>query len=155
MMILDNSTTAMTGHQDHACTGETLMGELIPSIDIKKMCEAMGIEHVYEISSFDLKGLTTLLKEETKRDALSVIICKSPCVLIKKDRINIIKNQYVVDPEKCIACGVCMKPGCPALTRDEDGKTKINDALCNGCGLCYRLCNFGAINMVDTALDRL
>ena len=79
VIILDNSTTGMTGHQDHAATGKTLQGELTYAINIYHLCKAMGIEHVYEIDAFDIEGLEKLLKQETQRDALSVIITKSPC----------------------------------------------------------------------------
>lgn len=153
VLILDNSITAMTGHQQNLATGKNLMGETAPAISIKKICEAMGIEHVYEIFSFDLDGLATLFKEAKNRDALTVIIAQSQCVLLKDNPP--IKHQYKVDAESCRACGVCMKPGCPALTRDENGKTLINDSMCNGCGLCYRLCPFDAIKMVDSVIDVL
>ena len=153
VLILDNSITAMTGHQQNLATGKNLMGEDAAAINIKALCEAMGIKHVYEIFSFDLDGLATLFKEAKKRDELTVIIAQSQCVLLKDNPP--IKNQYKVDAEACRACGVCMKPGCPALTRDENGKTLINDSMCNGCGLCYRLCPFAAIKMVDSVIDVL
>lgn len=153
VLILDNAITAMTGHQQNLATGKSLMGYPAPSISIKKMCEAMGINHVIEIFSFNLKDLEKLFKEAKARDELTVIIAQSPCVLLKDNPP--IKNQYKVDAEACRACGVCMRPGCPALTRDEDGKTLINDSMCNGCGLCYQLCPFDAIKMVDSIIDVL
>ncbi|RVU54246.1 indolepyruvate ferredoxin oxidoreductase subunit alpha [Anaerosphaera multitolerans] len=152
VLILDNSITAMTGHQENPATGKTLMGEDVSPIDIKKICEAMGINRVKEISSFDLEGLTKTFKEELSSNELSVIIAKAPCVLLKGVAI---KNQYVVNKEKCRKCGLCMKPGCPALTKDEDGSTKINDTMCNGCGLCFRLCPFDAIEKVESVIDSL
>lgn len=153
VLILDNAITAMTGHQQNLATGKNLMGENAPAIKIKTLCEAIGIQHVYEIFSFDLDGLATLFKEAKNRDTLTVIIAQSQCVLLKDNPP--IKHQYKVDAEACRACGVCMKPGCPALTRDADGKTLINDSMCNGCGLCYRLCPFDAIKMVDSVIDVL
>lgn len=153
VLILDNSITAMTGHQQNLSTGKTLMGTPAPVINIKRLCEGMGIEHVYEIYSFDLRGLERLFREAREREAVTVIIAQSQCVLLKDNPP--IRHQYRVEPEECRACGLCMKPGCPALTRDAAGKTLINDAMCNGCGLCFRLCPFGAIQMVDSVIDAI
>lgn len=142
VIILDNSTTGMTGHQDHAATGKTLMGEVVPAINIYHLCKAMGIEHVQEINAFDLKALEQALKEETKRDAVSVIITKAPCVLLKG---NVFPNVCRPLPEKCKKCGACLRPGCPALTKNADGTIAIDETMCNGCGLCQKLCAFDAI----------
>ncbi len=153
VVILDNSTTAMTGHQDNPATGKTLMGTPAPAVSLKGLCEAMGVKHVQEVYAFDLEKLESCLKEETARDELSVIITQSPCVLLKENPP--IRHQYKVNADECRACGICMKPGCPALTRDENGKTLINDTMCNGCGLCYRLCPFDAIKMTDSVIDEI
>lgn len=142
VIILDNSTTGMTGHQDHAATGKTLMGEVVPAINIYHLCKAMGIEYVQEIDAFDLKALEQALKEETKRDAVSVIITKAPCVLLKG---NVFPNVCRPLPEKCKKCGACLRPGCPALTKNADGTIAIDETMCNGCGLCQKLCAFDAI----------
>ncbi len=142
VLILDNSTTGMTGHQDHAATGKTLMGEVVPAINIYHLCKAMGIEHVQEIDAVDLKELERAIKEETKRDAVSVIITKSPCVLLKG---NVFPNVCRPVPEKCKKCGACLRPGCPALTKNADGTIAIDETMCNGCGLCQKLCAFDAI----------
>ncbi|NLL75722.1 MAG: indolepyruvate ferredoxin oxidoreductase subunit alpha [Clostridiales bacterium] len=142
VLILDNSTTGMTGHQDHAATGKTLKGEIVPAIDIYNLCKAIGIKHVTEINAFDLPALEKALKEETARDEISVIITKSPCVLLKG---NVFPNKCVPIPEKCRKCGACLKPGCPALTRNEDRTISIDETMCNGCGLCMQLCPFEAI----------
>lgn len=147
VMILDNSTTGMTGHQDHAATGKTLMGEDAPAINIFQLCKSLGIEHVYEVNAFDLVALEKMIKEEVNRDALSVIITKSPCVLIKGLKFP---NKCITIPGKCVKCGACLKPGCPALTKNEDGTVSINEIMCNGCGLCMDLCKFGAIEKVGT-----
>ena len=143
VMILDNSTTGMTGHQDHAATGKTLQGDTVYAINIMKLCQAMGIKNVTEIDAFDTVGLEKLLKEETAKDEVSVIITKAPCVLLKSNP-PITKKCYA-DSEKCKKCGMCMKPGCPALTKQADGTVKVDDTMCNGCGLCKGLCKFGAI----------
>lgn len=142
VMILDNSTTGMTGHQDHAATGKTLQGDPTWAIDIPGVCRAMGIKNVVEVNAFDLKELERIIKEEVAKDEISVIITKSPCVLLDKKRVY---TPYVCDSEKCKKCGMCMKPGCPAMTKKEDGTILIDDTMCTGCGLCEQLCKFGAI----------
>lgn len=142
VLILDNSTTGMTGHQDHAATGKTLKGEVVPAISIFKFCEAIGIHHVMEVNAFDLPELEKMIKEETARDEISVIITKSPCVLLKG---NVFPDKCVPVPEKCKKCGACLRPGCPALTKNGDGTISIDATMCNGCGLCMQLCPFGAI----------
>lgn len=145
VIILDNSTTGMTGHQDHAATGKTLMGEVVPAINIYHMCKAMGIEHVQEVNAFDIETLEKVIKEEVARDTVSVIITKSPCVLLKE-----VSFPNVCKPisEKCKKCGKCLQPGCPALTRNEDGTITIDQTMCNGCGLCKQMCPFDAIEEV-------
>ena len=142
VIIVDNSTTGMTGHQDHAATGKTLKGEIVPAISIYHFCKAIGIEHVVEVNAFDLPMLEKTIKEETARDAVSVIITKSPCVLLNG---NVFPDVCAPIPEKCKKCGACLKPGCPALTRKEDGSIAIDATMCNGCGLCMQLCPFDAI----------
>lgn len=144
VMILDNSTTGMTGHQDHAATGKTLLGEPTYAIDIPKLCRAIGVEHVTTVNAFDIKELEKVIKEETARDAVSVIITKSPCVLLDKSK----KPVYIAHPDKCKKCGMCMKPGCPAMTKNADGTIYIDDTMCTGCGLCETLCKFHAIELV-------
>lgn len=143
VMILDNSTTGMTGHQDHAATGKTLMGKVVPAINIYELCKSMGIKHVCEVNAFDLKELERVIKEETNREEVSVIITKSPCVLLKG---NVFPNVCRPIPEKCKKCGACLRPGCPALTKNADGTISIDETMCNGCGLCKNLCMFDAIS---------
>ncbi len=145
VVILDNSTTGMTGHQDHAATGKTLKGEIVPAINIYQLCRAMGIEHVVEVDAFDIEKLEQIVKEEVARDAVSVIITKSPCVLLKG---NVFPYKCKPVEDACKKCGMCLKPGCPALTKNEDGTISIDDTMCNGCGLCEKLCKFGAIERV-------
>ncbi|MGB8454516.1 MAG: indolepyruvate ferredoxin oxidoreductase subunit alpha [Anaerocolumna sp.] len=146
VLILDNSTTGMTGHQDHAATGKTLMGDSTYAIDIEGLCRAIGINHVEVVPAFDLAKLTEVMKEETARDEISVIITKAPCVLLNKKKINI---QYKVNKDICKKCGMCLKPGCPAITKKADGTACINETMCNGCGLCFSLCKFNAIEKVE------
>lgn len=144
VMILDNSTTGMTGHQDHAATGKTLLGEPAFAIDIAALCRAMGVKHVVEVNAFDLAALEKAVKEEVARDEVSVIITKSPCILLSKEK----KPLYIAHEEKCKKCGMCMKPGCPAMTKNADGTIHIDDTMCTGCGLCADLCKFDAIELV-------
>ena len=146
VIILDNSTTGMTGHQDHAGTGKTLKGDIVNSIDLVKLCEGMGISNVFVQSPLEINEFEALLKREVAKDELSVIIAKYPCALLDKKKIT---KQYRVDNEKCKKCGMCMKPGCPAITKTADGFVKVDDTLCNGCGLCAQLCKFGALNLVE------
>lgn len=146
VMILDNSTTGMTGHQDHAATGKTLKGEIVPAINIYQLCKAMGIEHVIEVDAFDTEKLEQVIREEVARDAVSVIITKAPCVLLKG---NVFPYKCRPVEDACKKCGMCLKPGCPALTKKPDGSIIIDDTMCNGCGLCEKLCKFNAIERVE------
>lgn len=146
VLILDNSTTGMTGHQDHAATGKTLQGDVVPAISIYHLCKSMGIEHVTEVNAFDVDTLEKTIREEVARDAVSVIIVTAPCALLKGQKFP---NKCVAVPEKCKKCGACLKPGCPALTKQADGTVKIDLSMCNGCGLCAKLCRFGAIEVRD------
>ncbi|ANU46174.1 indolepyruvate ferredoxin oxidoreductase subunit alpha [Enterocloster clostridioformis] len=145
VVILDNSTTGMTGHQDHAATGKTLKGQVVPAINIYGLCKSLGIEHVCEVDAFDQTELERVIKEEVARDAVSVIITKAPCALLKGIKFP---NKCRPLPDKCKKCRACLRPGCPALTKNEDGTISIDETMCNGCGLCKQLCKFDAINLV-------
>ena len=145
VIILDNSTTGMTGHQDHAATGKTLKGQVVPAINIYGLCKSLGIEHVCEVDAFDQAEVERVIKEEVARDAVSVIITKAPCALLKGIKFP---NKCRPLPDKCKKCGACLRPGCPALTKNEDGTISIDETMCNGCGLCKQLCKFDAINLV-------
>ena len=144
VIIMDNSTTGMTGHQDHAATGKTLQGDPTYAIDIPGLCRAMGIKNVKEINALDITLLEQTVKEEVAKDEISVIITKTPCVLLDKRK----KPLYIAHADKCRKCGMCMKPGCPAMTRNADGTIHIDDTMCTGCGLCEKLCKFDAIELV-------
>ncbi len=146
VMILDNSTTGMTGHQDHAATGKTLKGEPAYAVDMASLCRAVGVKHVYEINAFDTVELEKTIKESVALEEVVVIITKAPCVLLDKSAVT---KQYAIDVEVCKKCQMCMKPGCPAITKNENGTITINDTMCNGCGLCYTTCKFGAIKPVQ------
>lgn len=144
VLILDNSTTGMTGHQDHAATGKTLQGDPTYAINIPELCRAIGVKNVVEVNAFDIETLEKVVKEEVAKDEVSVIITKTPCVLLSKAK----KPLYIAHEDKCKKCGMCMRPGCPAMTKNPDGTIHIDDTMCTGCGLCKSLCKFDAIELV-------
>ncbi len=146
VIILDNRTTGMTGHQDHAGTGKTLKGEETYSIHLASLCKAIGVPNVLEIDAFDIQTLEKEIKQAVNGDMLTVIVAKAPCALLKGQ-----KFPYVCEanPEKCKKCGACLKIGCPAITKQADGTVKLDRNMCNGCGLCAQYCKFGAIERVE------
>ena len=146
VMILDNRTTGMTGHQDHAATGKTLKGEETYAINLAELCRSIGVKNVIEVNAFDTKELERIVKESTQSDELTVIITKAPCVLLKGQKFP---NVCKANPEACKKCGMCLKIGCPAITRNSDGTIKIDETMCNGCGLCKSYCKFNAIETVE------
>lgn len=146
VIIMDNSTTGMTGHQDHAATGKTLQGKEVPAISIYHLCKAIGVKNVVEVDAFDITAMEKAVKEEVAKDEVSVIIACAPCALLKSQKFP---NKCVPDSDKCKKCGMCLKPGCPALTKNEDGTISIDDTMCNGCGLCRQLCKFDAIRLEE------
>lgn len=141
VIILDNRITGMTGHQDNPSTGKNAMGEEAPAIDIAGICRACGVKHVTEIDPFKVKELEEIVKRETARDDLSVIITKRPCALIVKQPDI---PYHVTD--KCKNCKMCMKIGCPAI-EEKDGRPIVVPERCVGCGLCAEVCPFGAIEI--------
>ena len=141
VLILDNSITGMTGHQQNPATGYTLKMQPVPPASLEKVCEAIGIRRVKTVDPSDLKALEAAIKEELNVDEPSVIICRKPCMLLKYVKA---KPALSVDSEKCRGCRACMKLGCPAI-RFENKKAVIDNQQCVGCGLCIQLCAFGAI----------
>lgn len=146
VLILDNRTTGMTGHQEHAATGKTLKGEDTNAIDLSVLCKAVGVQNVLTIDAFDIVTLEKAIKESVNGDILTVIIAKAPCALLKGQKFP---YKFVCDTEKCKKCGMCLKIGCPAITKQADGSIKIDETMCNGCGLCKSYCKFNAINKVE------
>jgi indolepyruvate ferredoxin oxidoreductase, alpha subunit len=145
VMILDNSTTGMTGHQEHAATGKTLKGEDTYAVDMEALCKVIGVNHVYVINAFDTEKLESTIREANSLEEVAVIIAKAPCALLDKAPVT---QQYCITADICKKCGMCMKPGCPAITKMENGTIVINDTMCNGCGLCETMCKFNAIQPV-------
>jgi len=143
IVVVDNSITGMTGHQQNPSTGLTLKGEPTPIISIEKLCIAAGVmeEHVRVVDPFDMDGLEKILREELEFNGPSVIIARRPCALLKYvKRAPALK----VDTDKCTGCRMCMGIGCPPITF-ANGKAKIDPDTCVGCGLCADVCRFGAI----------
>ncbi|TCT16829.1 indolepyruvate ferredoxin oxidoreductase alpha subunit [Natranaerovirga pectinivora] len=142
VLILDNRTTGMTGHQDHPGTGKTLKGEPTHTLDFELLCKSVGIKHVRSVDPFNLKEVESVIKEEVNREEPSVIIACAPCELLDKKTKRILSN---INQDECKTCGICMKIGCPAIQKKQ-GVIQVNDALCNGCGLCIEVCAFDVIN---------
>jgi indolepyruvate ferredoxin oxidoreductase alpha subunit len=144
IIILDNRTTAMTGHQDHPGTGRTLQGKPSMHIDLEALCKALGVKHVLTVDPHDLKATRNAVKEAIQRGEPSVIIARRPCVLLKEFRVA--QKALKVNPADCSACGLCLDLGCPAMVRLDDGRAQIQEFLCVGCGLCLQVCSKGAIS---------
>jgi len=139
LLILDNSTTGMTGHQEHPATGYTIKGEPTHKLDIEALVKAVGVEDVTVVDSYDLSGVESAVKSATENDGVSVIIAKRPCALLNRNY----PAPYRI--EGCRKCGACFKLACPAIEKQSDGAARINPALCVACGLCSKLCKFSAI----------
>lgn len=141
VIILDNSITGMTGHQQNPTTGYNIKGDPAGKVDLEALCRAIGIRRVRVVDPYDLKACETAVKEELEADEPSVIISRRPCVLLKYVKTA---PALKVDKEKCRACKKCMTLGCPAVSF-KDGKAHIDATLCVGCEVCSKLCPFGAI----------
>jgi indolepyruvate ferredoxin oxidoreductase alpha subunit len=142
-LILDNSITGMTGHQDNPLTGKTLMGDPAPNLCLEDICASLGVprEHIRAVDPQDLKALEDIVKEEVKAECPSVIICRRPCALLKT---AVRKPALKVDTGKCVGCRSCMKIGCPCISM-VDKKARIDASICVGCGLCEQMCRVSAI----------
>ncbi len=143
VIILDNRTTAMTGHQHHPATGRTLMEEAVFPVSLETVCRGVGVKRVKVISSYDIPALEAFLRDSLDRPEPSVLIARAPCVLLKGLKK---KPPYRVEAGKCVACGLCLKSGCPALSAGEDGKVSIEESACTGCAVCAEICPVSAIS---------
>ncbi len=141
VIILDNSITGMTGHQQNPTTGYNIKGDPATKIDLESLCHALGINRVRVVDPYNLDECEKAVKEELSVNEPSVIISRRPCVLLKSVKA---KPPVKVDNDKCKGCKKCMKMGCPAIHM-ENGKAAIDTTLCVGCGVCMQLCAFGAI----------
>lgn len=141
VIILDNSITGMTGHQQNPTTGYNIKGDPATKINIENVCKAMGINRVTVVDPYDLKLCEEVIKRELKADEPSVIIARRPCVLLKSVKL---KAPVIIDNDKCKGCKSCMKIGCPAISMKEK-KAVIDKTLCVGCDVCKQMCSFDAI----------
>jgi indolepyruvate ferredoxin oxidoreductase alpha subunit len=137
--ILDNRVTAMTGHQEHPGTGRTLRGEPSYAVNYADLARAVGVEHVLEVDAFNVEAVSEALKAATDHEGPSLVIVKGECILRIRDRWG---PALAVDAEACTACGLCLKIGCPAVSRRADGKAVIERSLCVGevCSVCAQIC---------------
>ena len=140
VIILDNSITGMTGHQNNPTTGYTIRGEETKQVNLVALCKACGIDHVTVCDPFDIKEFEKVVKTEVEREEPSVIIAQRPCALLKTVKYT----GHCKISDNCKNCKMCMKLGCPAITL-KDGKVVIDSTQCNGCGLCINVCPFEAI----------
>ena len=144
VIIVDNSITGMTGHQQNPTTGYNLKGDPCAKIDLETLCRAVGIKRVRVVDPYDLKQCDQAVKEELAADEPSVIISRRPCALLKYVKH---KAPLAVDADKCVGCKACMQIGCPAVSI-VGGKAQVDATQCVGCGVCSQLCKFGALKEV-------
>ena len=144
VIIVDNSITGMTGHQQNPTTGFNLKGDPCAKIDLETLCHAVGIKRVRVIDPYNLAQCDEVIKEELAANEPSVIISRRPCALLKYVKH---KAPLTVDQEKCVGCKACMKIGCPAISI-IDGKARVDATQCVGCGVCEQLCKLGALKEV-------
>lgn len=145
VIILDNRTTAMTGHQDHPGTGKTLKGKSTVALDYMKLAKSIGIKNIAELNPYDIEECENTIKSVLEKNEASLLVMKSECILLDKKKNKEIKFIS----ENCKGCKICLSTGCPALEYDLENKKIIkNELLCNNCGLCARLCKFDALRMI-------
>jgi indolepyruvate ferredoxin oxidoreductase alpha subunit len=140
-IILDNSITGMTGHQQNPTTGKNIKGDPATAVSLEKLCEAVGIKNVTVVDPYNLKETEDGIKQALASDEAAVVISRRPCALLKTVKH---KPAFKVNKEKCKSCKACMKIGCPAISM-KDGKAEIDFTQCLGCGVCEQLCKFSAI----------
>jgi indolepyruvate ferredoxin oxidoreductase alpha subunit len=141
IIILDNRTTAMTGHQVHPGVGKTLSGDDTVELKPEYFAKAAGVKNIRVVDPYDLRLLEKVLRQELERNELSVVVCRRICALLAKVDKN---NVVTIDQEKCDKCGVCIRFGCPAIQL-RDGSYAINELLCTGCDVCVAVCKKGTI----------
>ena len=147
MVILDNRTTAMTGHQPNPGTGRHFGGVDTELIDVEKIVKAIGVEFVETVDPYDVTRTAEVMKKAIEFDGVSVVISKCPCPLELKKEKKLVPKTCEVDQGKCIQCGTCLRMiGCPALIKKDD-KVMIDDQQCIGCGMCANVCPKDAIGV--------
>jgi indolepyruvate ferredoxin oxidoreductase alpha subunit len=149
-IILDNRTTAMTGHQENPATGKDLSGEPTPNIDFQEISKSLGIKNTYLIDPYDLKRTETVLREALEKDGPAVIVAERACALLPDARADWVALE--INPERCNGCGLCFQIGCPAVLQSDEIDSKsgrnlavIDPLLCTGCEICAQVCARRAI----------
>ena len=145
VLVLDNSITGMTGHQQNPCSGSTLEGQAVEGLSIEKMCEGLGVKRISIVDPYNLKKLEETLRAELAVDEVSVIICRRPCALLPQQRARQ-THTMTVNTDRCKGCKSCMKIGCPAISFGGN-HASIDPTLCVGCALCAQLCAPRAIEL--------
>ena len=143
VIILDNSITGMTGHQQNPTTGFNLKGDPAAKVDLETLCRAVGIKNVRVVDPYNLDECDKVINEELQKDEASVVISRRPCALLKYVKH---RGPITPDTEKCTGCRSCMKIGCPAISV-KNKKVTIDNTLCTGCGVCTQLCRFNVLDV--------
>lgn len=144
LVVLDNSTTAMTGHQPHPGTGQTMMGDIVEKISIEKVLEAIGVTSVTTVNPLNLKAAVKAIEDAALQKGVRAVIFKSPCIAVSKPN-----SCFTISEEKCINCKKCINElGCPAIVYENE-KVKIEPSLCFGCTICAQVCPVGAIESIN------
>jgi indolepyruvate ferredoxin oxidoreductase alpha subunit len=156
VVILDNRTTAMTGHQDHPGIQQTLMGETTREIDIEGLVRACGVDDVHRVDAFDVGAVEGAYQAALAYEGPSVVIVEGPCYFVGPGDVG----TYAVENELCTACGTCFKLGCPAIKHSKDlhdrtgrAKAEIDPVLCVGCDVCAQVCPVDAIHPLDESAE--
>jgi len=149
VVVLDNRTTAMTGHQGNPVSGRTIAGDPAPELDLEALGVALGAAVVRVVDPQDLQATLAVLREETAAKHVSVIVAKSPCALL----VGPTELRYAVDEELCSKCGACVRLGCPAISKEPSGIASIDVSVCVGCGQCVQVCRYDAIAETGPACD--
>jgi indolepyruvate ferredoxin oxidoreductase alpha subunit len=149
VVVLDNRTTAMTGRQGNPLNAVKLSGGTGPEIDLGELGHALGAGAVRFVDPNDFGETLAVLREETAAEHLSIVVAQSPCVLLTRET----HDPYAIDEELCTDCGLCLRLGCPAISRAEGGKPGIDISVCVGCGQCPQVCRYDAIVVTGAACD--
>jgi len=149
IVILDNRITAMTGHQDNPFTGRTLAGAPAPEIDIEAVVRALGVADVHTVDPNLFRPTEKALRAAVEHEGVSVIIAKAPCALLSREH----PDPFAVDEAACTACGLCIRLGCPAISRDANSRAFIDAETCVGCRQCVQVCKYGAIVRTGRSCD--
>ena len=144
IIVVDNRTTAMTGHQVNPGSGQTLMGEPAPTASIEDLARACGVKRVIVVNPYELERAIQVLKESLEAKEPTVIISRAPCPL---DEGKPVGRPLGINPDLCQQCNACLNLGCPAVENEEAQGVRINEALCGGCGMCEQICPFQAITI--------